>query len=280
MTWRYCTTADFGRHVCHAGAIRMLRCLAASALVFGLVFSSSRTCVSAPKGREILVSAAISLKNAFEEIGALFEKQTGVRVNFNLGASGLLQRQIETGAPVDIFASAGEKQMDELQSRGFILAKTRRNFARNTLVLIIPTRSPVPIHSFADLAHPRVGKVAIGNPKTVPAGQYARDALIHLKIWDGLQSRLVLAENVRQVLDYVVRGEVDAGLVYASDVPAAHGEAVVAARAPDGSHSPILYPIAVVKGTISRSDAQRFIDLTRSRAGQAVLSKHGFSSSQ
>jgi molybdate transport system substrate-binding protein len=122
--------------------------------------------------------------------------------------------------------------------------------------------------------------VAIGNPKTVPAGEYAQEALRNLKMWDQLQSRLVLAENVRQVLDYVARGEVEAGIVYASDVPTAHGEAAIAAYAPKDSHAPIVYPIAIVQGTGDRRDAQRFIDLAISDAGQAVLKTYGFLSSR
>src|SRR5512136_94773 len=156
-------------------------------LVIAAVFASAAFSASGPEGKEILVSAAISLKNAFEEIGRLYEKKTGVRVRFNLGASGLLQKQIESGAPVDIFASAGEKQMDELQAKGLIFADTRRNFARNELVLVIPENSKLPIRSFTDLARPEVARIAIGNPKTVPAGQYAEEALNRLKLWDKVQ---------------------------------------------------------------------------------------------
>ena len=199
----------------------VLRSAVATLLLFAVVFAAAGFCVPAAKEKEILVSAAISLKNAFEEIGALYEKQTGVRARFNLGASGLLQKQIETGAPVDVFASAGAKQMDDLQAAGFILAETRRDFARNELVLVVPAESQLPIHSFADLARPEAARIAIGSPKTVPAGQYAQETLTSLKIWDRIQPRLVLAENVRQVLDYVSRGEVEAGLVYASDVAVA-----------------------------------------------------------
>jgi molybdate transport system substrate-binding protein len=253
-----------------------LKLVVAAALFFSAVFSSTEACFPASKEKEILVSAAISLKNAFEEIGAIYEKQTGIRVRFNLGASGLLQRQIETGAPVDVFASAGEKQMDELQTRGFILGESRRNFAGNALVLMVPAGSQLPIHSFPDLAGPEITRVAIGNPKTVPAGQYARQVLTNLKVWDRIQSRLVLAENVRQVLDYISRGEADAGIVYASDVPVAQGKAVVAAHAPENSHERILYPIAIIKETENRGMAQRFIDLTLSDEGQAVLRKYGF----
>lgn len=226
---------------------------------------------------EILVSAAISLKDCFEEIGALYENETGVKVRFNLGASGLLQKQIESGAPVDVFASAAERQMNELQSRGFILTETRRNFARNALVLVIASSSELGINGFADLIRPEITRVSIGNPKTVPAGTYARQALTNLQLWDRLQSRLVLAENVRQVLDYVARGETDAGVVYASDVVSASGEGIaVAAYASGDLHDPILYPIAVVKETKARDNARKFVDLTLSPAGQSILKKHGF----
>jgi molybdate transport system substrate-binding protein len=254
----------------------LLKLLAGTTLLLSMLLASARTGFAEPGEKEILVSAAISLKNAFEEIGAIHEKQTGTRVRFNLGASGLLQRQIETGAPVDVFASAGEKQMDELQAGGYILKETRRNFAGNALVLMAPIRSSLPIHSFSDLARPEVERVAIGNPKTVPAGQYARQALTHLKVWERIQSRLVLAENARQVLDYISRGEVEAGIVYASDVTAAQGKAVVVARAPDNSHDRILYPIAIVKETANRRMAQHFIDLILSGSGQAILRKYGF----
>ena len=235
---------------------------------------------SAHKDREILVSAAISLKDAFEEIGLLYEKQTGIRVKFNLGASGLLQKQIEAGAPADIYASAGVRQMDELQSQDLILADTRRNLVRNSLVLIVPADTQIPLHSFEELVGPEVTKVAIGNPKTVPAGQYASQALKNLNLWNRLESRLVLAENARHVLDYVVRGEVEAGMVYSSDVSIAHGKVTVAIPAPEGSHDPILYPIAAVKTTEFPSEAQSFIDLALSRTGQDILAKYGFISSR
>ena len=247
-------------------------------IVTGLILSSAcvSVCLATQKGGEILVSAAISLKEAFDEIGSLYEKQTGIRARFNFGASGLLQKQIEAGAPVDVFASAGEKQMDDLQTKGLIVPESRRDFAGNALVLIAPAHSKIVLRSFADLARLEIGRVAIGSPKTVPAGQYAEEALRNLKLWDAIQPKLILAENVRQVLDYVTRGEVDAGIVYASDMAGAHEETVIAAQAPKGSCSPIEYPIAVVKQTGEGRNAQRFIDLVLSRTGQAVLKKYGF----
>jgi len=252
------------------------RMLATASLLAAMSAVSATNCIAAQKSEEILVSAAISLKDAFAEIGKIFEAQMGIRVRFNLGASGLLQKQIEAGAPVDVFASAGEKQMDELQRKGLIMPETRRNLAGNAIVLVIPIGAKKPARRFEDLAHADVARVAIGNPKTVPAGQYAQEMLKNLHVWDSIEPRLVLGENVRQVLDYVERGEVDAGIVYASDVAGARGKVVIAANAPKESHCPILYPIAVVKDAGNRTGGERFIDLTLSSAGQAILKKHGF----
>ena len=243
-------------------------------LIFAILLGVASSSRSA--GGEILVSAATSLKNAFEEIKTLFEKESLIRVSFNFGASGLLQKQIEAGAPVDIFVSASQKQMDDLRARGLIFPETKHNLAGNALVLIATTRSPIPLHSFSDLVNPGVERLAIGNPKTVPAGQYAEESLRHLKLWDRLQPRMIRAENVRQVLDYVIRGEVQTGIVYASDVRTARGRVSVVATAPEGSHSPILYSIAIVKGTRSRPSAQRFIDFALGSSGQEILQKYGF----
>jgi molybdate transport system substrate-binding protein len=249
-------------------------------LALGLVLFSSPVQAAESQKPQILVSAAVSLKNAFEEIGALYQMRTKVRAQLNLGASGLLQKQIEAGAPVDVFASAGTSQMDALQKQGMIIEETRRNFARNTLVLVVPAQSRLLIRSFSDLSNPRIAEMAIGNPKTVPAGQYARETLESLKLWDRLQPKLVLAENVRQVLDYVERGETEAGIVYASDVAVAGKKVEVAARAPDETHSPILYPVAIVKETLNRGSAQRFINMILSNEGQEILHRHGFAGIQ
>lgn len=252
-----------------------------SAFSVFLVFSALFVCCHhEKKNGEILVSAAISLKDAFNELGAIYQKETGIRARFNLGASGLLQKQIEAGAPVDVFASAGERQMDALQEDGLIIEETRFNFARNSLVLIVSSRSTLALDSFTDLLDPGISRLAIGNPKTVPAGQYAQQALESMQLWHQLESRLVPAENVRQVLDYVTRDEVDAGIVYASDVPMSRGKAVIVASVPEDSHDPILYPIAVVRGAGSPSDARKFIDLALSSTGQAVMGKYGFLSSR
>lgn len=238
--------------------------------------SQRRADSGAAPPEELRVSAAISLKEAFDEIGRLHEGRTGIKVVFNYGASGVLQKQIENAAPIDVFASAGAKQMDALGSRGLIVPETRRDFARNALVLIIPRDAAFKPSSFEQLAQTQLKKLAVGNPKTVPAGQYAEQLLNNLKLWPQLQTRLVFAEDVRQVLDYVARGEVEAGIVYASDVAAAKDAVSVAARASESSHDPILYPVAVVKDSRRQAAARGFVELILGAEGQAILGKHGF----
>lgn len=222
------------------------------------------------------VSAAVSLKDVFNEIGALYKAKTGRAVNFNFGASGALQKQIETGAPVDVFASAGQKQMDELAAKNLTDADTRRDFARNALVMIVPADAKIALASFSDLTKPEVGKIAVGNPKTVPAGEYSEQLLERMNLKNSLRPKLIFAEDVRQVLDYVARGETDAGIVYATDARAAGEKVRVAAIADENAHAPILYPIAIVKDSKHKQAAREFIELVASAEGREVLQKHGF----
>ena len=217
---------------------------------FGIAFAESTT--------EITVSAAISLKNAFEEIGKLYESQnTNSKVTFNLGASGDLVTQIEGGAPIDVFASAALKDMDELESAGFVVKDTRTNFVANSVVLIVPSSSKITLTSFEDLKKAEIKKIAIGNPKTVPAGRYADETFQYYKLSDMIQNKLIFAENVRQVLDYVYRGEVDAGVVYSTDAQVRQQEVKIILTAPEASHKPIIYPIAVVKGTKNEQSCKK-----------------------
>jgi len=224
---------------------------------------------------ELVVSAAVSLKDAFNEMARIQEQRTGVKIRFNFGASGALQKQIEAGAPADIFASAGAKQMDELAAKNLIIPASRKDFVRNVLVLIQPPNGP-PLSSFTDLTKPEVKKLAIGNPRTVPAGQYTEQTFTKLKLLPEIQARLIYAEDVRQVLDYVVRGEVDAGVVYSSDALTGGGHVRIVARAPEEAHDPILYPIAIVRESQRADPAQKFIDLVLSQEGQNILAKYGF----
>jgi len=226
---------------------------------------------------EITISAAISVKNAFEEIGKTFmEKHPGTKVVFNFGASGDLARQIEAGAPVDIFASAAQKDMDDIGKKDLIAANSRKNFAKNAVVLVKPANSGIPLQSLKDLQREEVRKIAIGNPKTVPAGRYAEEALRHFNLWDAVKDKLIFAENVRQVLDYVARDEVDAGLVYSTDPMARSKEVKVVMKLPEGSHQPVVYPIGVIKGTKVETLARAFVDFVISAEGQRILSQYGF----
>ena len=236
---------------------------------------------NAQPSKEITVSAAISLKNAFEEIGNLFESQNkGVKAVFNFGASGDLARQIEGGAPVDVFASAAQKDMDQIEQKGFIVGSTRANFVKNTIVLIKSSASTLEIQRFEDLLKPEIKMISIGNPQTVPAGKYAQEVLMHFKIWEGITNKLVLAENVRQVLDYVTKNEVDAGVVYATDAAVQANKIKIVATAPSESHSPVVYPVAVVKGSKNELLAKAFITMLVSDDGIRILKKFGFESAR
>lgn len=239
------------------------------------ILSCRSTGPAAPNSNELIVSAAVSLKDAFNDIANLYEKRNGARIHFNYGASGALQKQIESGAPADVFASAGAKQMDDLAAKDLIVQDSRQDFARNSLVLIVPAKGTA-VSSFGDLSGPSVKKVAVGNPKTVPAGQYTEQTLNKLGLLPAIQPKLIFAEDVRQVLDYVVRDEVEAGIVYSSDVLSAGDKVKVVARASDNSHEQILFPIAIVKDSKQLDAARKFIDLVLSSEGQAILVKHGF----
>ncbi len=233
--------------------------------------------VSAAKETDLLVSAAVSLKEAIQEIGAVFERRyPQVKVVFNFGASGVLQQQIERGAPVDVFISAAAKQMDDLQAKGLIVAETRRTLAANAVVLIKAADLRFDLTSFKNLTKSEVKRIAIGNPRTVPAGEYAREVLTSLNLWDALQPKLILTENVRQALVYVIRAEVEAGLVYATDARSAGREVEVVTAAPEGSHRPVIYPIAVVATSKAPALARAFVDLALGDEEQVILKAHGF----
>lgn len=229
---------------------------------------------------ELLVSAASSLTDAFNEIGVAFTKsnpQTTVR--FNFAASGVLQRQIEQGAPVDVFAAAGAKEMDALQTGGHLEAPTRVNFIGNRLVLIVPRDSK--LKHWNDLALPGVRRVAISNPATVPSGRYAQETLTRRGLWAGLQPKIILGENVRQTLAYVAQGNADAGLVFATDAAIEKQRVRVAQVAvPGQDHKPILYPVAVIAGAPHAPVARRFVSFLQGPTAQRILLRYGFASTR
>ncbi len=227
--------------------------------------------------QELTLSVAVSMKEAVEEVGRRFAADhAGVTLRYNVGASGLLQKQIEAGAPVDLFVSAGQREMDALERQGLLLPGTRRVFARNLLVVVVPADSPRDVGGPADLLRPEVRRIAIGDPRTVPVGQYAEESLRSLGLWERLRPKLILAENVRQVLDYVARGEVDAGFVYRTDAALRRGRVREAFRPGQETYRPVTYPAAVVKDARHPDLARAFIGLLLSPAGQEVLRRLGF----
>ncbi|MBA4372346.1 MAG: molybdate ABC transporter substrate-binding protein [Thermodesulfovibrio sp.] len=250
---------------------RVLVTLILCCLAFG-----SMSAVSAGQEKAVTVSAAISLKNAFEEIGKLYEAKQGAKVTFNFGASGDLMKQIVAGAPVDVFAAAAQKDMDEANKQSFIVSSTHTAFTANSVVLIVPAGSKTSLNSFEGLSTANIKRIAIVNPKTSPAGRYAEEVFHYYKVSQAIKDKLVFTENVRQALDYVARGEVDAGIVYVTDAAARTREAKIVATAPEASHKPVIYPVAVVKGTKNETLAKAFISLVLSPEGQKILQKYGF----
>ena len=225
---------------------------------------------------EITVSAAASLTNAMTKIGQSFEKANpDIKVIFNFAASGALVQQIKNGAPVDLFASADQKSMDTAEAEKLILPETRKNFVKNTLVLAVPADSALTVKSPEDLKQSSIKKIAVGTPETVPAGRYARESLTGYGLWDALAEKFIYANTMPQALDYLVRGEVDAGFVFGTD--AAAGGEKVKVMLEMGKHGPIIYPIALVAAGEKKQAAQHLLDFILSDAGQAIFAEFGFS---
>ena len=223
---------------------------------------------------ELNVAAAASLQDAAKEIESLYIAQNpNTELTFNFASSLTMQKQIEEGAPTDLFISAGVKQMDALAEKDLIVAESRKNLLGNELILIAEKDST--LKDFAGLTDPAVKRISIGTPETVPAGKYAQEALTSLNLYDQIQPKLVLAKDVRQVLTYVETGNVDAGLVYKSDTYQVDNIRIVAA-APENSHKPIVYPLAIIKASQHQTEAQAFADFLSGDEATAVFSKYGF----
>ena len=253
---------------------RVLRGVLATALVLPALLSAGLTPAAA---QDLTVSVAISMKDATEELGRRFmQSRPGVTLRYNFGASGDLQKQIEAGAPVDLFISAAQRQMGALEKKGLIVAATRRVVARNALTVVKPADSKIDIARPGDLLDARVTRIVVGNPRTVPIGQYAEESLRALGLWDKLQPKLVFAENVRQALDYVARGEVEAGFVYTTDAAVRGREVKEAFRPAEDTYRPVTYPVAVVKDARQPVLAGAFIELLVSAEGRRVLARLGF----
>jgi molybdate transport system substrate-binding protein len=245
-----------------------LRRIAVPLLAVGLAMSA--------RAADLTVSAAASLTNAFKDIGPLFEAaHPGTKVVFNFGSSGALLQQIaKGGAPVDVFASADQETMDQAQSQGLVQAPQRRDFVSNKLVVIVPASAANPPQSVNDLAQAGYQRIAIGLPASVPVGRYTKGVLEAANLWRAIEPKMVGANNVRQALDYVARGEVDAGFAYSTDAAIMADKVKVALTVSTGK--PVLYPVAPLAASPNAATAAKFVEFLQSQPAQAVLAKYGF----
>lgn len=228
---------------------------------------------------ELTVSAAASLKDAMEAIKPMYvQEKPDVAITYNFGSSGSLQQQIEQGAPVDVFISAAAKQMDSLQEKGLIINETRQDLLTNRMVLIVP-KDNSNIKSFGDLTTNTVQKVALGEPESVPAGKYAKEALISLNLFEKVDAKAVYGKDVRQVLNYVETGNVEAGVVYETDAKTSDRVQIVEV-APPSSHAAIVYPIAVVKESPRQNEAKEFVQFMFTPQAKTVFKEYGFTTVQ
>ena len=242
-----------------------------------IAVSLAPTAARAQDDAGLTVFAAASLKEALDEAAAAYRKQTGTPVRVSYAASSALARQIEQGAPADVFFSADLEWMDYLQKRNRLDVATRRSLLGNRLVLIAPRASKAQV----DLKRPATllaalgdGRLAVGQTRTVPAGKYAKASLESLSLWNGVRPRLAESESVRAALMLVARGETPLGIVYASDAKAEPGVRVVATF-PEDSHPPIVYPVAALRGARA-AQAARFVQWLASPAADALFTKRGF----
>ena len=234
-----------------------------------------------PEETAILAAAAASLKNACEEelIPMFQEQNPGITVSGTYDSSGKLQTQIEEGLEADVFMSAATAQMDALNEEGLIDSDTMVDLLENKIVLIVPSSSELGLASFEDIA--KAESIALGDPASVPAGQYAKEALTNLGIWDEIQDKVSFGTNVTEVLNQVAAASADAGIVYATDAASMADQVTVIAEAPEGSLAqPVIYPAAVVKNTAHADAAKAFVDFLQTDAAMAVFESYGFAPGQ
>ena len=225
---------------------------------------------------ELHVSAAASMTDAMKELTDDYQKKNpDVKLVFNFAASGELQQAIEQGAPVDIFISAAQNQMDALDKGGLLAVGTRKDLLENKVVLIVPKDSKAALTKFEDVLKDDVKKIGLGEPKGVPVGQYSEEIFGKLGILDQVKAKAVYGSNVRQVLSWVDTGEVDAGVVYATDAAISKGNKVIC-TAPEGSHKPVIYPMAIIKSTKQAEAAKAFAAYMAGADGKKVFEKYGF----
>ena len=224
---------------------------------------------------DLTVFAATSLTESLKQLGVIYQKQTGQRVVFNFGASSTLARQIEEGAPADIFFSADETQMDMLEKNKLIVASTRQDRLSNALVVIVPVDSTLQINSASDLTNAAISKIALGNPAGVPAGVYAKIWLTKKGVWEDIKSKIVPTENVRGVLAAVASSDVDAGVVYQTDAIISK-RVKTAYQVPSVDNPDIRYPMAVLKESKQQKAAKDFVKFLASEDAARIFESFGF----
>jgi molybdate transport system substrate-binding protein len=234
----------------------------------------------AAKKTEIIISAAASLKESMEEIKPLFEAEyPNVTITYNFGSSGTLQKQIEQGAPADVFISAGSKQMQALINKELVEKSDTANLLLNQLVMVTPVDSKQTFTTVKELTNKKIKYIAIGQPETVPAGTYTQQVLTTRKIWDTLKDKFVYAKDVRQVLELVETGNADAGFVYKTDAITSK-KVKIAINILSSTHKPIVYPMGIIKDSEHKKEASLFYDYLKQTKAQQVFVKHGFKQAQ
>jgi molybdate transport system substrate-binding protein len=231
---------------------------------------------TAVEPRELMVSAAASLTAVFTEIGAAFDEENDAQTVFNFAPAGTLQKQIEAGAPVDVFASAAMKQMDALLEGGLVDEASVKVFAGNEMVIIVPADSNLGISSFEDLAKADVKKVTTGDPAVSPYGVAAEEILTRLGLFDQVKPKEIYPANIQAAVEYVAKGEVDAGIIFATEARAGGDRVRIAVTSDPSWHGAIVYPIAVVGASKNKALAQAFVDFVAGPEGQAILLNYGF----
>lgn len=223
----------------------------------------------------LTVAAAADLTPAFQELGALFTQQTGIGVIFSFGSTGQLTQQIEQGAPVDVFAAANQLYIAELEQAGLIIPDTIALYAQGRLTIWTRADSPLTFASLDDLTQEKVNRIAIANPEHAPYGVAAREALISAGLWDALQPRLILGENVAQTMQYAETGNVDVALV-ALSLSVAAGDSGRYVLIPAGLHNPLNQALAVVGSTKHEVEARQFAAFVNGEAGREIMRRYGF----
>lgn len=250
-------------------------CLALS-LIFSLIlFLAACSDKPSPDESTITIAAAASLKNCLDgKLVPMFEeKYSNIKVKATYDSSGKLQTQIEEGAEVDVFMSAAMKQIDALDEKGLIVKDSIVRLLENKIVLIVPENSTMEISKLEDIL--KADKIAVGDPASVPAGQYAKEVLTNLNIWDGVAEKASLGTNVTEVLNWVAEGSADAGIVYSTDAALTEKVKVVA-EAPEGSVSQVIYPVGIVKASKNEASAKKFIEFLQTDEAKKVFESFGF----